>query len=387
MRVLMISFDPHLAAPEANDAIRRHAEYATAAGELTILVHTRAGRPAVERHEGGLHILPTRSRSPLTFVTDVLRLARTLNFTPDVIVAQDLYLTGLAGWLLKRRLRGPLLLQDHSLVFDNPALLKEKPLRNRALVALASFVVRRADRIRSVSQESLESIARRGIPRERIDVLPLATASPQFAERVPPDELARLRDRLGIPPDAKVVLWAGRPVAFKRLSLLLESFSRVVQSVPEACLLIVGDMTTAHEALTAQVQALGLDKRVILHEQIPHEQLRAYYQIADVYALTSTYEGMPRVLVEAAASRLPCVATGMGGISAILKHGENGFYVPESDDTARDVAARLVMLLHDADMAQRMGEAGYQRAMRDFSTAGYVEKFVALWRKTAQSRP
>jgi 1,2-diacylglycerol 3-alpha-glucosyltransferase len=383
LRALMLSFDPHLAAPDDNDAIRRHREYAALADSLTILVHTRRGQPAHERREGNLHILPTRSFSPLTFVPDALHLFGRLRMRPDVIVAQDMYLTGLAGWLLKRRLRAPLLVQDHSLVFDNPALLDEHPLRNRALVALADVVVRGADRVRSVSEESRASIVRRGIDPARIDVLPLATASPDFAARIPDGVLAEKRAALGIAAEARIVLWAGRPVPFKRLPLLLDAFARAAQAVPDAHLLLLGDFSSARPALEADIARLGIHGRVTLHGPVPHEQLPAYYQMAAVYALSSTYEGMPRVLVEAAASRLPLVATGLGGISAILKHEENGFFVPESDDTARDIAARLVMLLHDADLARRMGEAGHRRAFSQFSTEGYAERFVALWHKTA----
>ena len=119
MRVLMISLDKSLATNPEGDATQRHLEYAERAGKLTIITYSsrlplREGQDGVVRSSPHLTIIPTNSRSRLTYLLDAYRLGSNTGEV-DLITTQDPFVTGLVGVWLRRKLRAPLLVQNHSL--------------------------------------------------------------------------------------------------------------------------------------------------------------------------------------------------------------------------------------------------------------------------------
>ena len=128
-----------------------------------------------------------------------------------------------------------------------------------------------------------------------------------------------------------MIIWVGFPVGFKRVPLLLDVFRRVHEREPNARLLFVGDMSKSADDLPALMAEHGIQDAVLTPGFVPHEQLPAYYGAADVFLMTSAYEGIPRVLMEASATGLPLVAFDRVGVREVIVDGENGYLVPEGD--------------------------------------------------------
>ena len=94
---------------------------------------------------------------------------------------------------------------------------------------------------------------------------------------------------------------------------------------------------------------------------------------ATIFALPSRCEGTPCVILEAMAAGLPIVASGVGGIPALVRDGENGFQVPAGDAAALE--ARLRELLSDGDLRRRMGARSYELARTEFREEAYWDRF------------
>lgn len=383
MHVLMIANDPALTLAES-DARQRHLEYARRAGKLTIVTYTPRSLAAQGYESPALRILPTNSASRYTFLWDALRLAAQAVRGQDVdlITTQEPFLTGLAGWWLRRKLRAPLLVQNHGYFIDNPAWIEENPLRNRVFNALAKFIIRRADSYRTCNQVERENYLKHGGTAERVFTFALGTASEKFATPIDKSALRERRQALGLLPEQRVVLWVGYPVKYKRVPLLLRVFQRVSAQLPAARLLLVGDMARSQDDLPQLVDQLGLTGRVILHGPAAHDDLPVYYQLADVYALTSVYEGLPRVLGEAAAAGLPLVGMACAGVSEVIRDGENGHLVADGD--GEGMAQRIVELLADPGRAQAMGQRAREIALTEYSAAQNIESVLSSWTAAVQ---
>jgi glycosyltransferase involved in cell wall biosynthesis len=381
--VMMISLDSSLAAHREGDAFQRHRAYATRwaerhpGGRLTIITYTRAAHPPIR--EGALTILPTNSLRTALFPLDAVRAGGQVERPVDLIVAQDPFTTGLAGLWLRRTFSAPLLVQNHGYFFGNPDWRNEHPLRNRALEAIGRVVRAQADFYRAVNNEECNAYLRLGGQPERAAMLPLGTASERFAAPPSPDALAGARAALGISSDDRVILWVGYPVAFKRVPLLFDTFKRVLHDEPRARLVLIGEMVRSPVDLAALAARMGIAGRVTMHGPVLHSDLPLYYALGHVYAHTSSYEGMPRVLFEASAAGLPLVGMDAVGVRDVIEDGVNGCLVPGGDAAA--MAACLVGLLADPDTARRLGAAAREQALTRFHAVGTLERWLDVWER------
>jgi glycosyltransferase involved in cell wall biosynthesis len=392
LRVLMISLSEGILTGQGGGDVRdRHLEYARRIGHLHMIVYSPRAhdREAADLSER-LTVYPTRSRSPLTFVPDAVRIgagicrAEAVAGRPiDVITTQDPFSTGLAGWLLRRRCGAALDVQSHASFFDNRYWIRERPLRHGAFNVLGKWIARRADTLRVVNTDERARSIRAGVEPDRIEVINTPVNVDRFLAPVDAAEIAALRRALDLPESAPVILWVGRPVWFKRLPTLLDAFAIVRAEHPAARLVLVGDFSGAPH-IPARVRALGLSDSVAFAGRVDHADLPAYYALADVYALSSVYEGLPKVLVEAAASATPAVSTAMaGGVDAVVD-GETGL-LAEIENPA-DFAARLSALLSDPERARAMGRRARERACDVYDRAATIERIVAMWSRCAAMR-
>ncbi|MBN1963364.1 MAG: glycosyltransferase, partial [Anaerolineae bacterium] len=216
----------------------------------------------------------------------------------------------------------------------------------------------------------------------RVLTLPVAVASARFEQDASPEAVAALRERLGLEPQQRVIIWVGYPVAFKRVPMLLEVFKLVAAQEPDARLLLVGDMRKAAEDLGALAGESGIADRVLMPGLVPHADLPAYYALASVYAHTSSYEGLPRVLSEAASAGLPLVGMDCVGVRDLIEDGVNGYLVPDLDRAG--MAARLVDLLRSPERAQAMGAQGRQTVLAQYNVADNAARVVESWRRAVE---
>src|SRR6185436_3455456 len=107
------------------------------------------------------------------------------------------------------------------------------------------------------------------------------------------------------------------------------------------------------------------------------ENMPDVFAQADIACLPSYSEGMPKVLIEAAACGVPLVATDIPGCRDIARHEENGLLVPIKD--AARLADAIDRLLHDRGLRERMGRRGRELAVRDFSLDMVVNRTMDVY--------
>lgn len=318
MRVLMVSLDRKAFVP-GDPARERLASYGEVFSELHIIVYsTKAHGFAKEQIRDNVWLYPTNSVSRAFYIPDAVRTARTLSV--DIVSGQDLAETGIAAYVIARRKKVPLQLQDHADVFD-PYYAQESA-ENRIRVLIAKLLLPKAACIRTVLPAGKERIAAQ-FPqlRERITVLPVYTPVSLFSEGAP---VFSVHDRY--PQFKTIFLMASRLVPQKDIGFALRAFSEA--RIPESGLIIVGE-GPLKESIQEEIVSLGIEEQVVL---VPWERdLVSYYKTADVFVLSSLYESYCRTLVEATAAGLPFVSTDVGVASMLVAGGAQGIVVSRGD--------------------------------------------------------
>jgi glycosyltransferase involved in cell wall biosynthesis len=377
MHVLMISLDTEFLTQAITDSRARHEAYAEQAGRISMVICNRRSGRALEPYQSPrLTATPTESRGYLRYLSDGYRAGlRAHEASPvDIITTQDPFLTALVGLRLRRRLGVPLIVQVHTSAIDNPYYAREHwshPLLQR----LARWALRRADAVRVVNEGEREACVRHGVRAERICIAPAPVDVGRFQVVAARERVEALRARLDIAADAPVAIWVGRAERVKDFPTLLGAFARVHARLPAARLILVGNL--AVPAITDRIAALDLAPAVRLTGPVAYADLPSLYQAADVYMLSSYYEGLARVMIEAAASGLPVVSTANAGARDVVIDGETGTLVPIGDPVA--LAEAVVDLLTQPARARQMGERGRQHVAERFDQQRTMAVWVGMW--------
>jgi len=181
-----------------------------------------------------------------------------------------------------------------------------------------------------------------------------------------------------LPTHAPIVGNVAALMPHKGHQYLIEAAARVVKQVPDARFVIVG-AGTAREALEHQVRHLHLERHVFLagYRTDAIELIKGF----DLFAMSSITEGMGTPLVDAMAAGKAAVATAVGGIPEVVIDGVTGYLVPPRDPEA--LAARIVDLLKNRPLRERMGQAALDRARSCFTVAKMVDGTAAVYRSLA----
>ena len=187
-------------------------------------------------------------------------------------------------------------------------------------------------------------------------------------------EQDRARKQLDISLETPVVLFVGRLTSVKRPDRLINSMFLLLESVPNAVLIIAGE---GDLSLHTRELAKNLGDSVrFLGWQDDVERL---YAAADIVVLCSDNEGMPVTLIEAASAGLPAVATDVGSTREVVAHQKTGLLVGKSDTA---LAEGVRILLEDRDLLKSMGFAAKVRAEKHFGIEklifGYSELYKSL---------
>jgi phosphatidylinositol alpha-1,6-mannosyltransferase len=211
-----------------------------------------------------------------------------------------------------------------------------------------------------------ERAAGRALP---ITVVPPGVDTERFVP-LTADERLRAREHFGIAADAELLVGISRLVPRKGFDTAVRAAALLHKSRPNLVLAIAGG---GRDAERLQDLATSLNAPVKFLGRVSNDDLPRLYGCADVYTMLCRnrwggleQEGFGIVFLEAAACGVPQVAGDSGGAAEAVADGETGLVVREPDDP-REVAAAIERLLDDPDLRARMGSAGRERAVREFS--------------------
>ena len=249
--------------------------------------------------------------------------------------------------------------------------LAEKP----GVRTAAAWALRRARLLTGCSPELVDRVRALGFPEERSRVIPYGVDVDTFAPG-----RSDWRERLGIPADAPLVLSVGRMATKKGFHVLMEALPEVLATGAHVVLAGGGDLLP-----DLQRQASGFQGRLHLPGPVLRDTLPDLYRAADLFVLPAVHDskgnvdGLPNVILEAMASGLPVVASGISGIPLAVEDGRTGLLVPERDPAALSGALRK--LLADRELAKRLGERGRRKAEAELTwdavASRYREGYVA----------
>jgi glycosyltransferase involved in cell wall biosynthesis len=173
--------------------------------------------------------------------------------------------------------------------------------------------------------------------------------------------------RAGHQSNAMRLLFAGRLDRSKGPDIAIDAVRRLVDRGITACLTLLGRADDAFAPqLRRQIADLRLGDLVVLAGAVPRQAMADAYAQHDVLVVPSRWpDPLPRVVHEAMASGLPVVASEVGGIPELVRHGENGLLVPCDDASA--LADALAELAPDPERRRAMGVAGRRAVIEGFA--------------------
>ena len=299
------------------------------------------------------------------------------------VVHSHYWLSGQVGWLAAERWGAPLVHTAHTLAkVKNLALAEGDRPEPRARVVGEQQVVDASDRL--VANTTAE--ARQLVELYDADVERVVTVAPGVdLEHFRPGEATLARTKLGVPPDAVLLLFVGRLQPLKAPDVLLRAAARLVEQRPHLAdrltvAVLGGPSGSEPDWLPKLAAELGIADRVRFEAPSNADRLRDWYRAADVVAVPSHNESFGLVALEAQACGTPVVATDVGGLRTTVRDGVSGLLVPGHDpqDWA-DALARTV---------QRRGELarGAVAHAADFSWAATADGLLSTYRAALDER-
>ena len=312
---------------------------------------------------------------------------------PDLIHAHSPVLNALpslwAGW----RLNLPVVYEMRASWEDaavDHGTTAEGSLRYKISRSLESFALKKADHVTTICEGLQKDIVSRGVPADRITVIPNAVDAKMFQFGVAADPV--LRRSLGL-QGATVIGFAGSFYGYEGLELLLEAARLLLPKHPSLRVLLVGG--GPQEAnLKAQALSSGLQDRVIFTGRVPHAQVQRYYELIDVLAyprlpIRLTELVTPLKPLEAMAQGRIFVASDVGGHRELIRHGETGFLFPPGSASALESAIDTVLGQRDTWPAVRSRARQFVEQERTWtnSVARYADVYARVLSRAGRAQP
>ncbi|MDO8443245.1 MAG: glycosyltransferase family 4 protein [bacterium] len=372
MHLLVIGSDRNLF-KKNSDIWNRYSDYGKLFEEIHVIVfsHKDLGNKDAKIGEN-VFIYPTNHICKLFYLWNICSISgqviknlkfKIKNYRDNIVVSsQDPFESGLAGWMLKKIYKIPLQLQIHT-DFLSPYFWQESFI-NKLRVIFAKFLIPRADGIRVVSERIKQSLVKnfpiklfchsaldaesrnldsrfrgndRGkIKNLKIDVLPILIDVEAIKSAQIKADLHKKYPQFDF-----IILMASRLTKEKNIGLALEAMAELVKKYPKLGLVIVGS-GPERETLQKLIVKSQLSN-VVIEPFVAQDTLFSYYKTADLYLLTSNYEGYGRSVMEAMAAGLPVVMSGVGLAGEVVEDGENGVVFPVGDEKALVSAVELLI--------------------------------------------
>lgn len=256
----------------------------------------------------------------------------------------------------------------------------EGSVRYRATRWLETHALRQVDHVFTICEGLRLDIVSRGLPADRVTVIPNAVDIEAFEADGAPDEA--LKSRLGL-AGATVVGFIGSFYAYEGLDLLLHALPQLLQHHPQARVLLVGG-GPQEAALKAQAQQMGLGDKVVFTGRVPHSEVQRYYDLVDVlayprYSMRLTELVTPLKPLEAMAQGRVLVASDVGGHRELIRDDETGLLFKAGDAGA--LASALARMLAQRERWPEFRAAGRRFVETERNWAASVANYVLPYRR------
>ena len=305
----------------------------------------------------------------------------------EIIHAHSPVLTGIPALAVARRLGVPSVYEIRAFWEDaavDQGKGTEHSARWHAIHALETALCRGVDAVVALCEGIRRDLVGRGVPEERIAIVPNGVDTRKFAPRRRDEALA---DRYGL--RGKIVIaYVGKLFRFEGVRLLLDALSRLIGADDRIRGLIIGH-GEAESELREQHEKLGLQGKVILGGTVPPADIPALYGLADVLAYPRerrriTELTTPLKPLEAMSMAKPVVVSDVGGLRELVTDQVTGLFFKAGD--VEDLARVLGQLCRDGDLRRRLGERGRAEMIRHRSWSTITQRYQAVYEAAAERR-
>ena len=292
------------------------------------------------------------------FSPDILKsLMKTKNDYDLIHAHSHLYLATNVCSLVRKMGSVPLVITTHGLIGQTAPYWFSKSY----LLSVGKLTLKCADGIISYTDVEKETLSKLGIDKKKIEVIPNGIDTKLFIPH---------KKEGG---DSQI-LWVGRFVPGKGVEYLIDAFNILLKEHSAAKLLMIGG-GPLKEKIEQKIQDLDLAGSVFIKELIPNSKLPEMYQSSDVLVLPSIHEGIPRTILEAMACGVPVVCTELPQLVDVVKGC--GLLVPLRDSQA--LANAISKIISDRKLAQKFGEKGRAKVVKNHSWEDTVKKTISLY--------
>jgi len=215
-------------------------------------------------------------------------------------------------------------------------------------------------------------LTRLGVNGERIVVVPYGVDLDRFH---PTLEGADFKKRFKL-EGSRVILTVGRLNYQKGFHFLIEAMPRILQQVPNAKLVVVGE-GELKGYLKSLANSLGLSENVVFTGVLPQPVIAEAYSAADVFVLPSLFESLGISMLEAQAMEKPVVGTRVGGLPEALAEGKSGILVEAKKP--EELANAAVKILKNNDLATSMGKFGRKFVEKNYDLEKSIDKVLSYY--------
>lgn len=318
--------------------------------------------PIFRAHLDARYIKPRWIFSPLF----AFKIARKLR--PEMVHAAHGFASYLSAWALKKTLGLPYFVWAYGL--DILSMRKSRLMRY-----LTQRIYQEAAGGVANSNFTKKEMARFGLPESKIMIVYPGVDPLQFQKKL---DLTQVREKYHLPNQKNILLSVSRLVKRKGFDLVLRTLPTVLEKFPDTIYLIGGRGPDLSRLQSQVSKNQKLHQAVRFIDFVSDSDLPALYSLATVFLMPSRQisedvEGFGMVFLEANACEIPVIGGNSGGIPEAILDGKTGFIVDPDDP--QDLAAKIIQLIGDENLRKQMGEAGRNRAIKEFNWDKIVNKF------------
>jgi PEP-CTERM/exosortase A-associated glycosyltransferase len=307
---------------------------------------------------------------------------------PDVLHAHSPILNGIPALWAGYKLGIPVVYEIRAFWEDaavDHGTYSQNSWKYKLVKTLEKWVCLKAKSVAVLCEGLKEDLIKRGIPFEKITVVPNGVNPDDFEHPEPDEEFIR-KWNLG---DKKIIGFIGSFYRYEGLDLLIGAFDRLRATQQDIVLLLVGGGEMEAE-LKKQIERLHLKEKVIMPGRISHDCIPAIYALVDIlayprYSMRLTELVTPLKPLEAMAMGKALVASDVGGHRELIRHGHTGLLFPAGNVSS--LTDTLKCLIDDVRLRQDLQTQGLAWVQQEYNwdktTAVYEEFYSqALERKT-----
>lgn len=249
-------------------------------------------------------------------------------------------------------------------------ILNGRIVKPKAVEKAMTVFCNRCDAIVAPAEFVKQELISFGV-KKKIVVIPNGVDTKKFAEA----KKGKLREKLGIKTQDKVILYLGRVAPEKSIGFVIKAFKKVSDKIPDSYLIIAGDGSQKKE-LEKLTEDLNLTGRVVFLGLVDFKDVPSLYKEADIFAFASQTETQGMVVLEAMASGLPVLAVKDRVFEEVIENGKDGLLVKKDQN---EFASMLENLLLDEKLRKEISKNALQKAQK-FSLEEIAEKFDTLYK-------